>query len=591
MTVRLRRALLSGCAAAVVAAVGVGTPAALASASPTTAPSTVDIQMLAINDFHGNLEPPTGSSGRITTGFDSTGKAITTDAGGVEYLATHLKTARVGHPNTVTVAAGDLIGASPLLSAAFHDEPTILAMNQLGLDVTAVGNHEFDEGKDELLRMAYGGCRADDGCYDPAAPFAGAKFPYLAANVIDNNTHLPMLPPFWVKNINGAKIGFIGMTLKGTPDIVTKAGVAGLTFTDEVQTANFYAKVLKAMDVKAIVVLLHQGGVPSSAVYNYNCDSGGPGAGLSGPIVDIAKNLDPEIDTIVTGHTHNSYVCNIPDPKGQPRLVTSAASFGRLYTDIELRYDTQKRDIVRTSVAARNMVVTRDVAKDSDETALIGKYKTLIEPIANKVVGYIGADITRTGQETPLGDLIGDAQQEATAAPANGGSVIALMNPGGIRADLSYVASGAEGNGVVTYGEAFTVQPFNNLLVTMDLTGAQLLTVLQQQYSGGNAAAPKVLQVSAGLTYTVDRTKSDAARVVADSIKINGAPLDSAATYRITTNNFLAGGGDGFGGFTSGTNLLNGELDIDAFVAYLTAHSSAAAPLAPPAANRITFIG
>ena len=588
MTVRLRRSLIAVFAASLLSAVGF---AGTASATTDANSSTVDVQMLALNDFHGNLDPPSGSSGRVTTGFDATGKAVTVDAGGVEYLATHLKQARVGHPNTLTVAAGDLIGASPLLSAAFHDEPTILSMNKLGLDVSAVGNHEFDEGKDELLRMAYGGCRADDGCYDPNQPFTGAKFPYLAANVIRKDTGQPLLPPYWIKNFKGARIGFIGMTLKGTPDIVTAAGVQGLSFTDEVATANSYVPVLRALGVRAIVVLLHQGGDPASQVYNYNCDAGGPGSGIAGPIVDIAKNLDPQIDLVVTGHTHQSYVCTIPDPAGQPRLVTSASSFGRLYTDIELRYDKVKQDITRTSIAARNMVVTRDVPKDAGQTALISQYKTLIAPIANKVVGYISSDIVRNSRESPLGDLIADGQLASTSAPDKGGAVIAMTNPGGIRADLTYRQKGTEGDGVVTYEEAFTVQPFNNYLVTMNLTGAQLLTALQQQYSGANAAAPKVLQVSAGLTYTTDMTKTGADRIVADSIRVNGAPLDATASYRVTVNNFLAGGGDGFPALAGGTNQLYGALDIDAFVDYLTTHSSAAAPIAPPAADRITFIG
>jgi 5'-nucleotidase len=533
MTVRFRRRLFAAFAASLLTAVGF---AGTASADPDASSSTVDIQLLAINDFHGNLRPPLGSSGRVTVGYDAANQPVFRSAGGVEYLATHLKQARVGHPNTLTVAAGDLIGASPLLSAAFHDEPTINSMNELGLDVSAVGNHEFDEGKDELLRMANGGCRADDGCYDPAQPFTGAKFPYLAANVVRTDTGQPLLPPYWVKNFNGARIGFIGMTLKGTPDIVTAAGVQGLSFTDEVETANRYVPVLRAQGVRAIVVLLHQGGDPASQVYDYNCDAGGPGNGIAGPIVDIAKRLDPQIDVIVTGHTHQSYVCDIPDPAGQPRMVTSASSFGRLYTDIELRYDKTRQDIVRDSVSARNMIVTQkrddgeDVPRDPAQTALIAKYEDLIAPIANRVVGYISGDIVRNS-------------------------------------------------------------PFNNYLVTMDLTGAQLLSVLRQQYSGANEASPKVLQVSAGLTYTTDLTRTGADRVVADSVRVDGAPLDPTASYRVTVNNFLSGGGDGFPAFTGGTNLLYGALDIDAFVDYLTTHSSAAAPIAPPAADRITFVG
>lgn len=588
MSVRTRRlrAALAVTLAAALALTSTGT------ASAKATPLTMPVQLLALNDFHGNLEPPQGSAGSVTR-LNPDGTTTVTPAGGVEYLATHLQQARVGHPNTITVAAGDLIGASPLLSAAFHDEPTILAMNKLGVSVTSVGNHEFDEGKDELLRIQRGGCRADDGCYDPNQPYEGADFQYLSANVINNKTHLPLLPPVWVKNINGARVGFIGMTLKGTPDIVTASGVAGLSFLDEVNTANAYSVLLRLLGVNAIVVVLHQGGTPASGAYNYDCNNPTPGAGLSGEVVDIAKRLDPSIDVVITGHTHAAYVCNIPDPKGQPRLVTSASSFGRLYTDIEGTYNRETRDFVRSSLTAQNVAVTRDVAKDPAMTSLITQYGTLIAPIANRVVGYIGGTILGRGAttpESPLGDLIADAQLESTTPAASGGAVVAFMNPGGIRSDLQFAAGGAEGDGVVTYAEAFAVQPFNNVLTTLTLTGSQIITMLQQQYSGANATTPRTLQVSAGFIYTVDNTKTLADKIVVSSIRLNGSPLDPAASYRVTVNNFLAGGGDGFTVLTQGTNPLVGILDIDSFVAYLTAHSSAGSPFPVPAANRITFI-
>jgi len=585
MTIRIRRALALASAALLVTLV----PAQTASGAQPS--KTIPVQLLAINDLHGNLEAPQGSSGSVTR-LNPDGTTTVIPAGGVEYLSTALKQARAGH-NSLTVAAGDLIGASPLLSAAFHDEPTILAANEMGLAVSSVGNHEFDEGKAELLRMQFGGCRADDGCYNPPRRFPGASFPYLTANVINDDTHLPLLAPVWIKDVGGAKIGFIGMTLEDTPNIVTASGVAGLTFKDEVQTANFYAKLLKLAGVNAIVTLIHQGGQPASAAYNYNCDANGPGSGLTGDIVPIAQQLDPSIDVIVTGHTHTSYVCDIPDPAGQPRLVSSAASFGRLFTDIEGSYDTRTRDFVRSSLTAHNVVVSHDYAKDPAMTDLISTYKTLLGPIANRVVGYIGADIPGRGATTleePLGDVIADAQLEATSAAGSGGAVMAFMNPGGIRSDLTYAQSGSEGNGAVTYSEAFTVQPFNNLLETITLTGAQIVTLLQQQFTGANATTPKVLQVSKGFAYTLDLTKTGADRIVTSSITLNGAPLDPAASYRVTVNNFLAGGGDGFGVLTQGTNPLVGEVDLDAFVAFLTAHSSAGSPLPQPTADRITVI-
>ncbi|WP_275463478.1 bifunctional metallophosphatase/5'-nucleotidase [Streptomyces noursei] len=589
---------LAACAAVLATATGVALTATAppAGADGARRPAgTVDVQLLSFNDFHGNLEPPQGSSGSVEE-LQADGTKKTVPAGGVEYLAQSLRTARKGHPYSVTAAAGDMIGASPLLSGLFHDEPTIEAMNGLGLDVTAVGNHEFDEGRTELTRMQRGGCHPKDGCYEKGKTFRGADFPYLAANVTDDRTGKPILKPYTVWQHKGVKIGFIGVTLKGTPDIVNADGVKGLTFHGEVETINKYAKVLDRQGVKAIVALIHEGGMPAATSYNGNCDSPGPGAGISGPIVDIAKRVSPQVDALVTGHTHQSYTCTIPDPAGHPRTVTSAASYGRLYTDTTLTYDRRSHDIVRTAVHgphAVNHVVDRTRPKAPDMTSLIGRWNKLAAPIADKPVGYISADINGRGAgtpEEPLGDLIADAQLAATQDPGKGGAQLALMNPGGIRSDLAYKASGGEGDGVVTYAEAFTVQPFTNMTNVVDLTGAQLLAALQQQVSGPNEASPKILQISRGLTYTLDMTKTGAARVVADSVKLNGAALDPAKTYRVAMNEFLAGGGDGFPALKQGTNKYVGPSDLDALTAYLTAHSTPTSPLAPPAADRITLV-
>ncbi|MFE2978859.1 bifunctional metallophosphatase/5'-nucleotidase [Streptomyces sp. NPDC059258] len=555
-------------------------------------PRTVDVQLLSFNDLHGNLEPPAGSAGNVSeTQPDGTVKAI--PAGGVEYLATSLRTARKGNPYSVTAAGGDMVGASPLLSGLFHDEPTIEALNGLDLDVTAVGNHEFDEGATELARLQNGGCHPVEGCYEKGKKFKGADFPYLAANVTKEKTGKPLLKPYTVWKKNGVKIGFIGVTLEGTPDIVTANGVKGLKFHDEVETINKYARELDRKGVKSIVALIHEGGAPASTSYNYDCDSPGAGDGISGPIVDIAKGITPKVDALVTGHTHQAYVCTVPDPSGKPRMVTSASSFGKLYTDTTLTYDRRTNDIVRTSVKSANHVVTRDQPKAPDMTRLIDRWNKLAAPIANKPQGWISADINGRGStapEKPLGNVIADAQLEGLAPADKGGAEVAFMNPGGIRADLVHKASGSEGDGVVTYGEAFTVQPFTNMMNVVDLTGAQLVTALQQQVSGPNEASPKILQVSKGLTYTLDLTKSGADRVVADSIKLNGEAIDPARTYRVAMNEFLAGGGDGFPALGEGTNKLVGASDLDLFNAYLAAHSSAAAPLAPPATDRITVV-
>ncbi|NKQ27544.1 bifunctional metallophosphatase/5'-nucleotidase [Streptomyces galbus] len=579
------------------AAVTLASAGALAAALPADAhdskhsrplPSRYqDVQLLSFNDLHGNLEPPSGSSGRVTE-LQADGTTKTIDAGGVEYLATHLRQARQGHPYSVTAAGGDMVGASPLISGLFHDEPTIEALNKLDLDVTSVGNHEFDEGAKELGRLQNGGCHPTDGCYTDQ-PFEGADFPYLAANVLNEKTGKPILKPYWVWKKKDVKIGFIGVTLEGTPGIVSADGVKGLAFKDEVETINKYAKVLQRQGVQSIVALIHEGGFPASASYNYDCDAPGAGAGISGPIVDIAKNVTPAVDALVTGHTHNAYVCTINDPAGRPRMVTSASSFGRLYTDTTLTYDRFTGDIARTAVKSANRVVTRDVPKAPDMTQLISKWNTLAAPIGNRPIGYISADVPNTGTESPMGDLIADAQ------PAYGKQLdpetdLALMNPGGVRAGLTYAAKAGEGDGVVTYAEGFTVQPFANTVNLQDFTGAQVIQALKEQVSGSNAAAPKILQPSSGLTYTLDLTKSGADRVVTDSIRLNGAPIDPAATYRVATNSFLAGGGDGFTTLGLGTDDLVGTDDLTALAQYLTAGSSPTSPIAPPVPNRITIV-
>jgi 2',3'-cyclic-nucleotide 2'-phosphodiesterase (5'-nucleotidase family) len=579
---------------------------------------TTDIQILSFNDFHGNLEAPSGSSGRLTTGYTETeakglfsATPTTVDAGGVEYLATHLKQARQGQRNTVTVAAGDLVGASPLLSAAFHDEPTIEAMNALGLDVSAVGNHEFDEGYKELQRLSTGGC-IDDGAGAgnqnscAAHTFEGADFPYLAANVKYAGTNKTILPPYWIKSFkDGAKIAFIGMTLKDTPTIVTKSGVEGLEFTDEAATANALVPVLRKKGVNAIVVLIHQGGTPATTTYtaehgsydvappfDATCSTqeknGVKGAQLTddSPILDISRKLDPQIDMVISGHTHQAYVCSQKDPAGHDRLITSASSFGRLFTNTDLTYDLRKRDIVRSSVEGTNMVVTRDVAKDATETGIIATYNELVKPIAGKVIGQISApSLPKTSSadpETSLGRLIADAQLHDPSVVTGGTTPqIAFMNPGGIRADLTAAA-----NGDITYGAAFTVQPFNNYVVSFDMTGQQIFDLLEQQFSGNNASSPKLLQVSEGFTYSYSAGAAPGAKVDDSTVKLNGVPIDAGTTYRVVANSFLSDGGDNFPAFAAGTAKYIGGLDIDAFANYLTAHS----PYTAIDTDRITIL-
>jgi 5'-nucleotidase len=536
----------------------------------------VDLQLLALNDFHGYIEASASNTWPID--------GVNTPVGGAEYLATHLEEAREGERYSTTVAAGDLIGASPFLSAVYDDEPTIESLNAMGVEVSSVGNHEFDAGFDELNRIIEG----DD-------EFEGADFPYLGANVVDENTGKPVLDPYWVKDFGrGVKVGFIGMTLEGTGDIVSQSGIAGLEFTDEVETANKYAKELKRKGVNAIVVLMHEGGVPVAEDTGHECESlDGTAVGMSGPVVDIAENMTPLVDVLVTGHTHNEYVCSVPDPAGNPRMVTSASSYGRVFTQIDATYDKRTKDIVRSSVTGSNTVVTRDVEPNGEQQDIIASYMGEgYDEVANRLVCYIAEDIKRAPNgnravEFPLGSLIADAQLWNTASADTGGAELALMNPGGVRQDLIH---GAGTPGEVTYKEVFEVQPFANYVVTLDLTGAQILAGLQQQLPSAARSTTLALQVSEGFTYTWDKTKTGPDQIVAGSLTLNGEPIVADQTYWVTTNSFLAEGGDSFTAFTEGTNTLFGELDVDAFEDYIAEFGTAGAPLQAPELGRVTVI-
>jgi 5'-nucleotidase len=558
------------------------------------AASYVKLDLLALNDFHGQLEvvPSTSSSGRINN----------TPAGGAAYLAALLREerakSRAAGATAITVAAGDLIGASPLLSAAFHDEPTIEAMNKMGLQVASVGNHEFDEGWRELRRMQRGGC-LDDGAGENGADscpggkdFAGADFRYLGANVVwkeqGDRPRPTVFPGVKVMDVQGEKVAFIGMTLEATDTIVSPQGIEEIDFEDEVATANALVPKLKERGIRSIIVLLHEGVAPSDATAYNDC------TGITGPGLAIAENLKPAIDAVVSGHTHQPYNCVVEDPKGNPRLLTSASSLGRIVTKLHFLIDPATGDIVRPAAFAENMIVENGGADPASEPTaqgilnLITRYTTLVAPIRDEVIGHIdplgtpSQTISRTadadGGDSPLGNLIADAQKADATIDDNGAPVIALMNPGGIRADL---VENAEGD--ITYGAAFSVQPFNNLVVSMDLTGAQIKAVLNQQWNGNNegSVGRKILQVS-GLDYTWDLSLADtvgADALVGDvMVDDDGNPdtamvaLEDATTYRVVTNNFIADGGDNFTVLREGTDRLIGGLDIDSLREYLLAH-------------------
>lgn len=541
---------------------------------------TLEVRMLTLGDFHGNLQ----STGTRTVN----GKVY--DRGGAEYLSALLDEKRAEHPHTLFVSAGDLIGASPLLSALFHDEPTIEAMNEMGLVLNAVGNHEFDEGKDELLRMQYGnrkggdGCHPVDGCQD-GDPFAGARFQFLAANVVDQNSGKTLLPPYKVVNFKGNRVAFIGMTLKNTPSIVTPSGVAGLEFKDEAETVNALVPQLKQQGIESIVVVVHEGGYASGGI---NACSG-----ASGPIVDLVARLDDEVDAVISGHTHQAYLCQLPNRAGRNVLVTSGSPYGRFLTDIRLTIDTATRDVVGTQASNAELLFEKGVApKDPAISALIAKYDALAAPLANRVIGTHTDNLSRSANaagESFLGDLIADAQLHATQALGYGEAVVAFMNPGGIRAELNYAASGTEGDGNITYGEAFTVQPFGNSLVTKTLTGAQIERLLEQQFTGcpNNQPFNRILQVSRGFTYTWNAAGAACDKIDPASIRLDGVTLDPTAGYRVTMNSFLADGGDLFTVFTEGTDPLGGALDLDALEAYLNHYGSVNPATYPEAGARI----
>jgi 5'-nucleotidase len=458
----------------------------------------------------------------------------------------------------------------------FHDEPSVETLNAMGLDVSSVGNHEFDEGTTELLRMQDGGCHPVDGCYFPDEPYKGAQFQWLAANVVKKSSNETLLPATAVKTVNGVKVGFIGMTLEATPTLVSPTGVASVDFKDEVETANKQAALLKQQGVKSIVVLLHEGGYQSGTING--CQ------GISAPIAQIAAQMTAEVDQIISGHTHQGYICSLPDPEGNPRLVTSAADYGRAVTETSLVINTKSGEVMRDRTSAVNHLVNRGT-KDPEQTDIIAKWNTLAGPLKAEIVGshtepILGDSSGNRGIETPMADLVADAIYWGTSG-SKGGAEIAFMNVGGVREDLPMAPKYSEASGQVTFAEAYDIAPFNNLLVTVDLTGDQIRQILEQQYQPIPARGSRpmlALGVSKGFTYEWDATNPQGSRVVNGSMKLNGVPLVATQTYRVGTLNFLADGGDSFTAFTQGTNRLGGAEDLQNLVDFFKANPALKAP-------------
>lgn len=572
MKLKMRAAVLAGLGA--LAAVGLATAA------------TTTVKIIAFNDFHGNLNSPGNFSGA--------------PSGGADYLAGYIASLKSQNPYSVVVEAGDVIGASPLVSALFHDEGTIESLNRAGLNIASVGNHEFDEGSTELLRMQNGGCHPTDpnSCKGASVgtpvPFEGAKFKYLAANVAVTATGKTLFPPYAIKSFGGVRVGFIGLTLKDTPSIVTPSGVAGLSFSDEVATVNSLVPRLRALGVEAIVVVVHQGGFQGGDSPNFINDcslkTGGvdDGSALQ-PLRGIVAGLDDAVDLVISGHTHTGYNCRLPTQNPNHLIpVTQASNYGRVLTDINMTLDNTTGDV--TAITANNIIVSRNnsaITPNAQIASIVAGYNALVSPLANQVIATItgpASNTANTAGEMAAGDLIADSQLAATASQKNGGAVIAFMNAGGVRSP-GFV--GASYPHDVTYGEAFTVQPFGNSLVTMTLTAQQIKDVLEQQFVGClGQTTQRIMQVSNGFSYSWSASGSPCNKIV--DVSLNGVPIVSSGvvlspttTYRIECNNFMSTGGDGFTVFKQGTNQVGGAQDIDALVAYLANYLSPNPPYDP----------
>ena len=579
---RARRAALAALAAlALVGCAGMEPP-----------PRYMDIALIGFNDLHGNLEPP-----RLAVRAPGAA-SVAVPAGGAAYLAGAMATLKARTPHHAVVSAGDMVGASPLASALFLDEPTIEAVNRMQIDFNAVGNHEFDKGWRELLRLQHGGCEKHT-VREPcqlSRPFAGANFGFLAANTFkaDGQT---LLPATGIKRFSqgGATVtmGFIGMTLKNTPDMVAPAGVAGLHFADEAETANALIPQLRAQGADIIVVAIHEGGTTTANVNETSC------AGLNGDIVPILERLDPSVDVVISGHTHAAYLCDYASINPQrPFLLTSAGQYGTLLTDIDLRFDTQARKLVHKK--ARHVIVQGEAfnasqgrvalnplypvfAPDAQVQSLVAQASAAAAPLAQRPVGQATGAIRRTpgaSLESALGNLVADAQLAATRAPDKGGAQISFMHAGGLRADLV-----PDEQGQVRYGQLFAVQPFGNHLVVASFTGAQLRALLEQQFDSESASSTghsRLLSVSSGFHYRYDLSQPSGARISA--MTLNGVALTDTASYRVCISSYLASGGSNFSIFKDGREVLGGGQDLDALETYFRDNS----PVAPPPTDRIT---
>ncbi|HUQ28011.1 MAG TPA: bifunctional metallophosphatase/5'-nucleotidase [Usitatibacter sp.] len=570
--------------------------ACMLAATPLAAHSRepVQVRFIGINDFHGHLE-----SGNLTLFLADPGGApgsreIPIPTGGGAALAGLVKKLREGSRHNLMVAGGDLIGAAPLVSSLFRHESTVEFLNSIKLDVSTLGNHEFDAGVAELRRLMRGGCAgaSPDGTFSSCTQgrYAGTRFKYIAANVVDARNR-PLVAPYVIRYFEGIPVGLIGGVTRTTPQMVTPSGIRGFTFLDEASAANQAAAQLRARGVKAMVAIFHEGielgTVQKRGDWN---DTSCPDA--HGPLLDIARRLDPAINLVFSGHTHQGYRCEIDG-----RLLIQGTSYGRGVSVVDVELDRRTGTLKpvrsinlpvlndRTTDAQREKLaaatpqpfaaVLREARPDAAVAERVAVYSALVKPRAERRVGTISGRFDReSASDSSAGRLVADAQLAATRAL---GSRVAFMNPGGIRANLECRAPPCD----VTFGTVFTMQPFSNSLIVMTLTGEQLKALLEEQLKRASGE-PKFLIPSEGFTYTWqdDAPLGDHVR----DMRLDGEPIEPARRYRVTVNSFLAEGGDGFELLKDGTEREGGGPDIDAVIAYLGAAERA--PVTVPRATR-----
>jgi 5'-nucleotidase len=520
---------------------------------PSKAP--IEINLVALNDFHGYLQPSPFSY----TDPANEDLVITTELGGIATLGGMLNEMRKADPYLLFVGVGDLIGGAPPISAMWADEPSIEAMNLLGMDVSAVGNHELDEGKQEFLRQIHGGCessRPEKSC-QLRAEFSGTQFPYIAANLFDSDTGKLLVHPYVIKTVRGVKLAFVGAQVKDLTLLVSASSLAGIAVTDEADAINALIPELKRQGVDIVVAVVHQGGNTVDAFDQPDCTN------LEGEIVDIAQRLDPAVDLLLSAHTHEAYLCNVGDLP-----VTQGGSYGRMVSQVTLVFDPEQETVV--DVSARNVLVDpKKYTPDSRLLALLKEVETRSEQVLARPIARIGAElISRTANaagESAMGDLVADAQLFATAPL---GAQVAFMNTGGIRSELMLANNQLQ----VTYAQVASVHPFKGSLQLLTLTGAQIKALLEQQWQSDGEGSFKPLQISHSLRYQWNPILPRGERVLVDSIKLNGEVIQPDTSYRISVNSFLADGGDGFLVLTQGADRVDTEIpDLPALIDYLVA--------------------